>query len=112
MSYDDVLDVIARNERKPISFRMSDYISSTRFSDYLLKLNNRFKANARLKSMNDNVKQQLQMKQQQSRFNVEGDYDTPINIDMRDLARDYGITGKDSGNKMIILCPFHDDHHP
>ena len=112
MSYDDVLDVIARNERKPISFNISEYIAPKQFTDFLLRRDNHFKVKAKLDSMNDNVKQQLKVKQRQSRFNVEADYDTPINIDMRDLVSYYGINGKVAGNKMIILCPFHDDHNP
>ena len=40
------------------------------------------------------------------------DYDTSINIDMRDLVSYYGINGKVAGNKMIILYPFHDEHNP
>ena len=112
LSYDDLLDVIARDKRKPISFNISEYLAPKQFTDYLQKLDSDFKAKARLKSMNDNVKQQLQVKERQSRFNVEADYDSPINIDMRELVSYYGINGKVTGNKMIILCPFHDDHHP
>lgn len=33
-------------------------------------------------------------------------------IDMRELARAYGIDGKSDGEKIIVLCPFHNDHNP
>ena len=112
LSYDYVLEVISSNKKKPISFNISEYLAPKQFTDYLLKLDSDFKARARLKVMNDNVKQQLQVKERQSMFNVDVEHDSPINIDMRDLARYYRITGKEGGNKMIILCPFHDDHHP
>ena len=40
------------------------------------------------------------------------DYKSFNDIDLRDIARSYGIDGKHDGDKLIVLCPFHNDTHP
>ena len=111
MSYDDVLDVIARNERKPISFRMDDYIAPAEFTSYLLKLNDKFNTITDIQQMTNNVKQQIR---EENRINLKftGYTDEPIDIDMRELVKSYGIDGVDRGDKISIKCPFHNDNNP
>ena len=110
-SYDDVLSVIEQNKRKPVQFNLSDYIAPTGFSDYLVKLNNDFNIKADLELMENNVEQQVR---EEKRKNVKfKDYNNePIDIDMRDLVRAYGIDGKDRGDRISVKCPFNDENNP
>lgn len=109
--YDDVLDVIEKNKRKPIKFDIKEYIAPTRFTEYLQNLNTKFNIKTKLDNMSNNVKQQIR---EEKRKNLKfTDYkDVKIDIDMRELTRHYGIDGKANGDKIRIKCPFHNDNNP
>lgn len=110
-SYDNVLSVIEQNSRKPVQFNMSDYIAPTGFSEYLLKLNNEFNTKADLDKMKCNVEQQVK-EEQRKNVKFEDYNNEPIDIDMRDLVRAYGIDGKNRGDRISVKCPFHNDNNP
>jgi hypothetical protein len=110
-SYDDVVDVIEHNTRKPISFCMSDYIAPAGFTKFLQKLNSKFSATSDIQQMNNNVKQQKK-EEERSKLKFTDYSNEPLDIDMRELVRAYGIDGVDRGDRISIKCPFHNDNNP
>ena len=108
--YDDVLSIIEKNRRRPIKFDFEDYIAPEGFPSMLKRMDTDIsikvsQRNEKLESM-----KKSQSKSNHSKYN--GNVKSFNDIDMRELARAYGIDGKSDGDKLIVLCPFHNDHNP
>lgn len=108
--YDDVLSLITKNHRRPISFNFEDYIAPEGFSSMLRRMDTDI--SIKLTQRNEKLEsiRKSKMKGNNSKYN--GNVNSFNDIDMRELARAYGIDGVSDGDKIIAKCPFHDDKNP
>ena len=108
--YDDALVIIEKNNRRPIPFDFEDYLAPEGFPLMLKRMDTDI--SIKVSQRNDKLEaiKKSQMKGNNSKYN--GNIKSFNDIDMRDLARAYGIDGKSDGEKLIVLCPFHNDHNP
>lgn len=108
--YDEAIALIKKNSMKPISFNYDDYLASEDFSQALSSMNDEFdRINARRQreiEYENNKRRQMQIKKYGKAFKSFQD------IDMRDLAKSYGIDGEIKGDRLIVSCPFHNDKNP
>lgn len=108
--YDDALSIIEKNNRRPIKFDFEDYLAPEGFNSMLKKLDNTIRFEKLKKEKENNAKKELKIQYNKKKYN--GKVKSFKHIDMRDLCRAYGIDGKSDGEKLIVLCPFHNDHNP
>ena len=108
--YDEMLTILEKNKSHVIDFNYDEMLSPEGFNHMLKKLDNEISfRNAQrrqeLDKINKAKRQELQKKygKQYKSFNE---------IDLRDIARSYGIDGRQDGEKLIVKCPFHNDTHP
>lgn len=108
--YDEALALIEKNPMRPISFDYDEYLASEDFNQALSSMNDEFsRINARRqREIEYQNKQRLKM--QKAKYGK--DFKSFNEIDMRDLAKAYGIDGESKGDRMIVSCPFHDDKNP
>lgn len=109
-TYDELLDLIQSTKRHPHAFNFDDRLAPAGFNNMLMKLDREisFKKAERKKRLDhENKMKRLEM---QKRYGK--DYKSFNDIDLRDIARAYGIDGKHDTNKIICSCPFHHDVHP
>lgn len=108
--YEDVLSIIEKNKRKPILFDFEDYLAPEGFSSMLRRMDTdiSIKLNKREKELDAIRKNRLKANKTKYNGNVKSFDD----IDMRELARAYGLDGKSDGEKIILKCPFHNDNNP
>ena len=108
--YDEALSLIQKNRMKPISFDFDEYLSPDEFSQALSSMNDKFDV------LNDRRQRELEYQQKQRRQMQIKKYGKAFksfqDIDMRDLAKAYGIDGESKGDRMIVSCPFHNDKNP
>lgn len=108
--YDEALSLIEKNQIRPISFDYNEYLASNDFNQMLLSMNDEFsRINARRQreiEYENKKRRQMQIKKFGKNFKSFQD------IDMRDLAKAYGIDGESKGDRMIVSCPFHNDKNP
>lgn len=109
-TYDEMLTILEKNKRQVIDFNYDEMLSPGGFNKMLLKLDNEitFKNNQRkqeLESINKAKRLQLQKKYGK-------DYKSFQDIDLREIAKAYGIDGIHQDDKIIVSCPFHHDVHP
>ena len=108
--YDEALAVIRKNKRKPIEFDFQQWKSSEDFSQSLKHMNEQFNLINARRQRDIEIKEKARRQKLKEKF---GDnYKDFENISMEDICRSYGIDGKHQGDKIIILCPFHNDHNP
>ena len=109
-TYDEMLETIKCKKRKPFDFNFHDRVAPAGFNRMLTKLDHEiaFKKAERQKRLErENTAKRLEM---QKRYGK--NYKSFNDIDLRDIARAYGIDGKREANKTIVNCPFHHDVHP
>jgi len=108
--YDEALKLIKKNSLKPIAFDIDEYMSSDDFSNALINMNDKLsRINARKQrelEYQNKQRRQMQIKKYGKAFKSFDD------IDMRELAKAYGIDGESKGDRMIVSCPFHNDKNP
>lgn len=110
IKYDDMLDLIKSKERRPVEFRFDDYVAPAGFTTMLNKLDNEIafkKAERRKRLERENRQKRLEL---QKRYGE--NFKSFNDIDLRDIARAYGIDGRREADKTIVNCPFHHDVHP
>lgn len=108
--YDEMLSIIKKNKSNPIDFDFESMQAPDGFTNMLKKLDKEilFKNNQRRQELESiNKAKKLQM---QKRYGK--NYKSFNDIDLRDIARAYGIDGQHQGDKIIASCPFHHDVHP
>lgn len=110
ITYDEMLNELQENKKDIIDFDFNKMKAPEGFNKMLLKLDKEisFKNAQRkqeLERINNAKRQELQKK-------YKGKYKNFNEIDLRDIARAYGIDGKHQGDKIIVSCPFHNDVHP
>lgn len=108
--YDEALSIIKKNSRRPIPFNFDEYIAPEGFSSMLKKLDKNIAFDKLKKEKEENAKRQARIQINKKKYN--GKVKSFKDIDMRDLCQAYGFDGKSDGDKLIVLCPFHDDHNP
>lgn len=108
--YDDVLDIIRKNKRRPIQFDFEEYLAPDGFPSMLRKMDTDI--SIKVSQRNDKLEAMRKSKLKSNNLNYNGNVKSFNDIDMRELARAYGIDGKSDGEKIIVLCPFHNDHNP
>ena len=110
INYDELLAEIKKTSRKPVQFNYNEHKAPRTFNKLLKQLdtNIAYKKQQRKKKIQaENTRKKKELKKQY------GDkYRNYSDIDMRDIAAHYGIDGKSQDNKIICLCPFHNDKHP
>lgn len=109
-TYDEMLETIRDRKRRPVDFNFDDYKAPSGFNRMLMKLDNEiaFKKAERQKRLeHENRMKQIEL---QKRYGK--NYKSFNDIDMRDIARSYGIDGRRESDKTIVNCPFHHDVHP
>ena len=109
-SYDEMLTTIKKNKRSVIDFNYDEMLSPEGFNTMLKKLDREiaFRNAQRQKELNEINKAKCLKLQKKYGKN----YTSFQEIDLRDIARSYGIDGKQQGDRMIVSCPFHNDTHP
>ena len=108
--YSEVLSIIEKNKRKIIDFKMEDYIAPSEFDEALVYMNDEYsRINARKQKELERANRERAIKHKK-KFGA--NYKSFNDIDMRDLARAYGLEGVSKGDKVIVKCPFHDDKSP
>ncbi|MBR0058565.1 MAG: hypothetical protein IJP99_04435 [Methanobrevibacter sp.] len=108
--YDDALSIIEKNKRRPIPFNFEDYIAPEGFKSMLMKMDTSISFDKLKQQKEKNAKTQARILKNKKKY--KGKVNSYNDIDMRELARAYGIDGKSDGDKLIVICPFHDDHNP
>ncbi len=106
VTYDEFLRIIQAGKPDIFPFKFDDYVASPQFTkdlhdiDYYVQL------------QKDKLREK-RIKSRQSRFNVGYESGKDFSdIDCRDIASDYGLDGRSTGDKLIVSCPFHNDNHP
>lgn len=110
ITYDELLETIRDQKRRPAEFNFDDYIAPQGFNNMLMKLDREiaFKKAERQKRLEKENREKRQSLKQRYGEN----YKSFNEIDLRDIASAYGISGRNDGNKTICNCPFHHDVHP
>lgn len=108
--YDDALDIIRKNKRRPIPFNFEEYLAPEGFNSMLKKLDSNIAFEKLKKEKEDNARKQAKIQYNKKKY--KGKVKSYKDIDMRELCRAYGIDGASDGEKIIVKCPFHDDHNP
>lgn len=108
--YDDVLSVIEKNKRIPIKFDFEDYLAPEGFPSMLKRMDTDISIKVSQRNEKLEAIRKSKLKANNSKYN--GDAKSFNDIDMRELARAYGIDGVTDGDKIIARCPFHDDKNP
>lgn len=110
ITYDELLEVIQSKNRRPHQFDFNKYVAPAGFNNMLMKLDNEiaFKKAERDKQLKQqNLARKLELQKHYGK-----NYKSFTEIDLRDIASAYGISGRNDGNKTICICPFHNDTHP
>ena len=110
ITYDEMLDTLQKNKRRPIDFDFNSMKAPEGFNHMLMKLDKEisFKnAQRRQELERINKAKKLEMQKKYGK-----DYKSFNEIDLRDIANSYGLDGKRQGDKLIVKCPFHNDTHP
>ena len=110
ITYDEMLEVIKSKKRRPVQFDFNEYVAPDGFKHMLLKLDREIafkKAERQKRLAKENREKRIAMQKKYGE-----NYKSFNDIDLRDIARAYGIDGKHDGNKTIVSCPFHHDVHP
>ena len=110
ITYNELLETIQDRKRRPAEFNFDDYIAPQGFNNMLMKLDREiaFKKAERQKRLEKENREKRQALKQRYGEN----YKSFNEIDLRDIASAYGISGRNDGNKTICNCPFHHDVHP
>ena len=109
-TYDELLETIRSKNRHPDDFNFHDHVAPQGFNKMLMKLDNEiaFKKAERQKRLEkENRAKRIELERRYGK-----NYKSFNDIDLRDVARAYGIDGRHDANKMICNCPFHHDVHP
>ena len=110
ITYDDMLEEIKNTKRRPVDFDFNDYIAPQGFNKMIVRLDNEisFKKAERQKQLaRENREKTLALQKKYGK-----NYKSFKDIDLREIARAYGIEGKREASKTIVNCPFHHDVHP
>lgn len=102
ISYEETLDLIAKNKNKPVEFNIDEYYAPSSFNELLVSLNDDFNKEVK----RENKRQRVMRKT--------GHYDNMFeDVDLRDLAvLILGEPVAEYENRNTYCCPFHDDNHP
>ena len=109
-TYDSMISQIEKNKSYVIDFNFDEMKAPEGFSKMLKKLDHEisFKNAQRQKELEKiNKSKRLKLQKKYGK-----NYKSYSDIDLRDIARSYGIDGKSQGDKLIVKCPFHNDVHP
>ena len=108
--YDELLDLIKNKKRHPVAFNFEDFIAPEGFNRMLTRLDTEIG----LKKMErqNRLERENKLKRQELAKRYGDNVKLFNDIDLRDIARAYGIDGKHDGEKITCLCPFHHDTHP
>lgn len=110
ITYDEMLETIRDNSRRPVDFNFDDYVAPQGFNRMLMKLDHEIafkKAERRKRLERENREKRLALQKKYGE-----NFKSFNDIDMRDIALAYGIDGRRESDKTIVNCPFHHDVHP
>ena len=106
--YDDALALIKKNTRKPIEFNFEEYIAPEGFTSMIKKLDNQISLDNLKKQKEKNARRQVKIQNNKKKYHN----NSFSEIDVREIARAYGVDGASDGEKIIVNCPFHNDKNP
>lgn len=109
-TYDEMLTLLQEKKKHIIDFDFNSMLAPEGFNKMLMKLDKE------ISFKNAQRRQELDKINKAKRLKLEAkygkNYKSLQEIDLRDIARSYGVDGKSQGDKLIVNCPFHNDVHP
>ena len=110
VTYEDMLSILEKNKIRVKKFDIDELKAPKGFNEMLRKLD------VEISFKNAKRQQELESINKAKRLKLEKKYGKNYksfnDIDLRDIANNYGLDGKRQGDRMIVSCPFHNDNHP